>query len=257
MSLCLSAPVAVRPASAAAAAPRRVQARAAKQMGGVVVSTSGNKTASVSVSRSLAHPVYKKRFTRSRKFAVHDENNEAQVGDVVTFAPCRPMSKTKTHTLTGFVSKKGGDKVRSAARAHAARQAHARACGTARAAPRAQGASVAAPPPHLVRDRVGGGHGKGGARAITRRVRRIRREGFGHARAPAKKKEGWGAAASRARRGAPARPAVVRAGFPPPLRAVFARPASRPLVLAFPLSLSLSLSARPLSPLADPWPALS
>eukprot|EP00793_Prasinoderma_coloniale_P003327 PRCOL_00005962-RA len=110
MSLCLSAPVAVRPASAAAAAPRRVQARAAKQMGGVVVSTSGNKTASVSVSRSLAHPVYKKRFTRSRKFAVHDENNEAQVGDVVTFAPCRPVSKTKTHTLTGFVSKKGGDK---------------------------------------------------------------------------------------------------------------------------------------------------
>lgn len=52
------------------------------------------KTISVDVERFLAHPLYKKRFKRSKKYQVHSEI-EHKVGDVVRFVECPPISKTK------------------------------------------------------------------------------------------------------------------------------------------------------------------
>lgn len=52
------------------------------------------KTISVDVERFLAHPLYKKRFKRSKKYQVHSEN-EHKIGDVVKFVECPPISKTK------------------------------------------------------------------------------------------------------------------------------------------------------------------
>ncbi len=52
------------------------------------------KTISVDVERFLAHPLYKKRFKRSKTYQVHSEI-EHKIGDVVRFVDCPPISKTK------------------------------------------------------------------------------------------------------------------------------------------------------------------
>lgn len=62
------------------------------------------KTITVEVERILAHPIYKKRFKRSKKYQVHSENVH-KLGDVVNFVECPPISKTKR--WTEVVAKKG------------------------------------------------------------------------------------------------------------------------------------------------------
>jgi small subunit ribosomal protein S17 len=62
---------------------------------GVVVSTAQTKTITVRVDRLRFHPIYKKRYTVSKKFHVHDEREQFKVGDTVEFEECRPLSKTK------------------------------------------------------------------------------------------------------------------------------------------------------------------
>ena len=66
---------------------------------GVVVSDKMDKTIVVKVDTLKAHPKYLKRFVRSKRYKVHDENNEYKVGDKVTFIECKPMSKDKKHTV--------------------------------------------------------------------------------------------------------------------------------------------------------------
>lgn len=61
---------------------------------GKIVAMKMAKTISVEVERFLAHPVYKKRFKRSKKYQVHTEK-EHKIGDVVKFVECPPISKTK------------------------------------------------------------------------------------------------------------------------------------------------------------------
>ena len=62
---------------------------------GVVVSTSSDKTCVVKVEERKKHPLYGKMITQSKKFHAHDENNDAGVGDTVSIAETRPMSKEK------------------------------------------------------------------------------------------------------------------------------------------------------------------
>lgn len=66
---------------------------------GEVVSVDSNKTIRVLVSTGKLHPKYRKKYTTSKKYPVHDEKNEAKVGDKVVFEECRPMSKTKRWRL--------------------------------------------------------------------------------------------------------------------------------------------------------------
>jgi small subunit ribosomal protein S17 len=66
---------------------------------GVVTSDAQDKTVVVRVDRKAAHPVYKKIITRSKKYHVHDENNEAKAGDVVKIVETRPLSKLKRWRL--------------------------------------------------------------------------------------------------------------------------------------------------------------
>jgi small subunit ribosomal protein S17 len=72
---------------------------------GRVVSDKMDKTITVLVERRVAHPLYKKYVKRSTKLHVHDENNECQVGDLVTIAAVRPLSKTKTWKLVNVVER--------------------------------------------------------------------------------------------------------------------------------------------------------
>ena len=66
-----------------------------KKFQGLVVSDKQNKTIVVKVDRVKIHPKYKKRFTVSKKYTVHDEKNQCKEGDKVTFIECRPLSKDK------------------------------------------------------------------------------------------------------------------------------------------------------------------
>jgi small subunit ribosomal protein S17 len=66
---------------------------------GVVVSSAMDKTIVVRVDAVKAHPKYKKVVRRSTKFHAHDEQNQANVGDVVRIVETRPLSKTKNWRL--------------------------------------------------------------------------------------------------------------------------------------------------------------
>lgn len=72
---------------------------------GKVVSDKMDKTVVVLVERTVKHPLYGKIIRRSNKHHAHDENNEYQIGDVVTIAETRPVSKTKTWVVTNLVEK--------------------------------------------------------------------------------------------------------------------------------------------------------
>ena len=66
---------------------------------GTVTSTKMQKTIVVSVETSKTHPKYKKRYTSTTKFYVHDENSLAKLGDTVTVSESRPLSALKRWTL--------------------------------------------------------------------------------------------------------------------------------------------------------------
>ena len=70
---------------------------------GVVASISGSKTVSVKVETLDKHRRYGKYIRRWSKYAAHDPENTAAVGDIVEIAPCRPISKTKSWRLVRVV----------------------------------------------------------------------------------------------------------------------------------------------------------
>ena len=78
-----------------------------KKLTGSVVSSSSEKTITVKVERKVKHPLYGKYMRRSKKYHVHDEKNEGQVGDVVTIAETVPISKLKTWKLVEIVTREG------------------------------------------------------------------------------------------------------------------------------------------------------
>lgn len=70
-----------------------------------VISNKGNKTLTVAVDRVKMHPLYKKRYTVTKKYYAHDEDNTANEGDVVTIRETKPMSKTKRWLLVEVLDK--------------------------------------------------------------------------------------------------------------------------------------------------------
>lgn len=72
---------------------------------GKVISTKMAKTATVFVWRVVTHPVYKKRFKRSKKYHVHDELG-VKVGDEVRFTASKPYSKLKKWKIIEVVGAK-------------------------------------------------------------------------------------------------------------------------------------------------------
>jgi small subunit ribosomal protein S17 len=69
-----------------------------------VVETAGrDKTIKVRIDRLVRHPMYGKYRRRRSVLHVHDERNEAKVGDVVEIMECRPLSRTKNWRLVSIV----------------------------------------------------------------------------------------------------------------------------------------------------------
>ena len=64
-------------------------------MQGVVVSDRMEKTIVVNVERKFPHPLYKKFIKRSKRYHVHDKDNQFKMGDIVKIHECRPLSKSK------------------------------------------------------------------------------------------------------------------------------------------------------------------
>ena len=66
-----------------------------RKFSGVVISDKMDKTIVVKVGRIKVHPKYKKRYSVSKKYKVHDEKNKFKEGGKVSFVECRPLSKEK------------------------------------------------------------------------------------------------------------------------------------------------------------------
>ena len=77
----------------------------AKTLTGVVTSDVADKTITVTVTSRETHPIYKKQYTVSRKYAAHDENNEYRAGDVVEIMSVRPISKTKSWQVARLIER--------------------------------------------------------------------------------------------------------------------------------------------------------
>jgi small subunit ribosomal protein S17 len=82
--------------------PERERGRRQERRG-VVVSSAMDKTIVVKVDVIKSHPRYKKVVRRSVKFHAHDEQNAANVGDVVRIVETRPLSATKRWRLAEIV----------------------------------------------------------------------------------------------------------------------------------------------------------
>lgn len=80
----------------------------AKNLQGIVSSAGRDKTITVSIASRETHPLYRKQYTKTRKYTAHDEQNQAGVGDKVEITPCRPLSKTKSYELVKVIEKSHG-----------------------------------------------------------------------------------------------------------------------------------------------------
>ena len=65
-------------------------------LSGKVVKKSGDKTASVLVTRQTTHPIYKKIIRVSKKYLAHDADNSIAVGENVKIQETKPLSKNKS-----------------------------------------------------------------------------------------------------------------------------------------------------------------
>lgn len=76
-----------------------------KTITGKVVSDKMDKTIVVAIVNTVRHPLYHKAVKVTKKYKVHDENNEAKVGDTVVIMETRPLSKDKNWRLVEITEK--------------------------------------------------------------------------------------------------------------------------------------------------------
>jgi small subunit ribosomal protein S17 len=89
----------------AVVAEKIVANRVPRSFIGKVVSDKRSKTITVLVETRTKHELYGKIVARSSKYHAHDEKGEYKLGDVVQISECRPISKTKSWTVTRLVEK--------------------------------------------------------------------------------------------------------------------------------------------------------
>ena len=72
---------------------------------GTVVSNKMDKTLVVAVVERVRHPKYGKFMLRTKKLYVHDDANDANIGDKVRVMETRPMSKSKRWRLVEILER--------------------------------------------------------------------------------------------------------------------------------------------------------
>lgn len=81
------------------------EAKLKRTLTGKVVSDKMDKTITVLIERRVKHPIYGKIVSKSTKLKAHDENNDCNIGDVVTIEESRPLSKSKSWALQKIVER--------------------------------------------------------------------------------------------------------------------------------------------------------
>ena len=71
---------------------------------GKAVSTKMDKTVVVLVERRVKHPIGKI-VVKSKKYHVHDENNDVRDGDTVEIVETRPISRTKSWAVSKIIER--------------------------------------------------------------------------------------------------------------------------------------------------------
>jgi small subunit ribosomal protein S17 len=89
----------------AATPPATPAAKNQRTLVGRVVSDRMQKTVTVLIERRVKDTLMGKTLTRSRKYHAHVPSGEYKNGDLVEIAECRPISKTKSWTVTRLIQK--------------------------------------------------------------------------------------------------------------------------------------------------------
>lgn len=76
-----------------------------KERIGVVVSDKMQKSIVVSEVKKTRHPMYGKFVLKTKKYVVHDENNDCNEGDTVRIMETRPLSKSKCWRLVEIIER--------------------------------------------------------------------------------------------------------------------------------------------------------
>ena len=76
-----------------------------KQQIGIVISDKMEKSIVIKVENRYPHPIYSKTLIKTKKYLVHDELEESNIGDQVLVQECRPLSKRKRWKLIKILSK--------------------------------------------------------------------------------------------------------------------------------------------------------
>jgi len=92
-------------ADSTTAASQEVERNNRKIREGMVSSIKMDKTIIVTVVEQVRHPQYSKTIQRNKKLYVHDEINDAKIGDRVRVSETRPLSKTKRWRLVEILER--------------------------------------------------------------------------------------------------------------------------------------------------------
>jgi small subunit ribosomal protein S17 len=76
-----------------------------KERTGVVFSNKMDKTITVVVRWKEKHPIYGKFVNKTKKYHVHDEKNDSNIGDTVRIMETRPLSKLKRWRLIEIIER--------------------------------------------------------------------------------------------------------------------------------------------------------
>ncbi len=76
-----------------------------KERIGVVTSNKMQKSIVVAEVKKTRHPMYGKFVLKTKKYVVHDENNDCNEGDVVKIMETRPLSKSKCWRLVEIIER--------------------------------------------------------------------------------------------------------------------------------------------------------
>ena len=75
-----------------------------RRLQGTVVSDKMEKTVVVRIDRTIVHPKYLKRYTKSKRVKAHDPQNAYATGDQVVIEETRPLSKDKRWRVVNKVA---------------------------------------------------------------------------------------------------------------------------------------------------------
>ena len=76
-----------------------------KERGGVVISNKMEKSIVVSEVKKVKHPMYGKFVLKTKKYVVHDDKNDCNIGDTVKIMETRPLSKSKWWRMVEIIER--------------------------------------------------------------------------------------------------------------------------------------------------------